>query len=551
MTQTPLATQPPPPTEYFPPPPVESAAAKPAIQSSADWQERQPVVLDGSTVQAPAPPPAGYLPSVAVLPPPPPRVSGVTDGSDVVVVTAPQQVTSQVPPQVTTQLAPQAAPHVAVQALPQSAPAEPQAPLEVSDKEEEPKEALTPTPAASEQESESEEEEDESEESEEESKEESEKKSQKQSDGISELAASPFSGFWRGTEVTAESSTAASSAAASSAAAMSAVASSAVASSAAAQVPSPQGLTAPQRKNWASETSSNDEQMGSDTEGSKSQSEVDEAEDAREQSKIAEESLRGPQNRMVEETIRDEHGMTGVRLSSISATRAVYTQLLIYRYQTLRDAGGRYVEEYLNKEQAAKVLKQLYTDFCSEPAIMQYANSIYDQRRPNDFLQRQLKSKWRAAMTRRYGGHVWLKIIITLGDIPDDIRPIVRRHMYWADTGRAEDGESYPQLYDGTGGVAHKKSATVLAHDAFQAAVAHRKKVDAAYWAAKDWWTDQWSSLVRDAKQKEQEAWAAWVSAKRLAATRAIPDGVDVILSEWKALHPTPTLVSPLGRMFL
>ena len=136
-------------------------------------------------------------------------------------------------------------------------------------------------------------------------------------------------------------------------------------------------------------------------------------------------------------------------------------------------------DQFLPKEAQVKVQKALFDAWKSEPAVKTTMETLRTQRQLNeDQVNRELRSRWKTAQYARFGGALWVNIVIAIGKVDATTVQVVNEEI----AKRTTNAKGGPQAkkQEGTGGIQHTKSPAKLARE--RAKLAERKLKTMKQW---------------------------------------------------------------------
>ena len=126
----------------------------------------------------------------------------------------------------------------------------------------------------------------------------------------------------------------------------------------------------------------------------------------------------------------------------------------------------------LSQEDQAEVQKKLFEAWKSEPTVKTTMETLRTQRKLNsEQVNRELRSRWKTAQHVRFGGALWVNIVIAIGKVDATTVQVVNEEI----AKRTTNAKGGPQAkkQEGTGGIQHKKSPAKMARE--RAKLAERK----------------------------------------------------------------------------
>ena len=104
-------------------------------------------------------------------------------------------------------------------------------------------------------------------------------------------------------------------------------------------------------------------------------------------------------------------------------------------------------DQFLPKEAQVKVQKALFDAWKSEPAVKTTMETLRTQRQLNeDQVNRELRSRWKTAQYARFGGALWVNIVIAIGKVDHLVVDLVNDHIrHQVDKGEQRKASHDPQ----------------------------------------------------------------------------------------------------------
>ena len=121
-------------------------------------------------------------------------------------------------------------------------------------------------------------------------------------------------------------------------------------------------------------------------------------------------------------------------------------------------------DHLLPKEAQVKVQKKLFEAWKSEPTVKTTMETLRTQRKLNsEQVNRELRSRWKTAQHVRFGGALWVNIVIAIGKVDATTVQVVNEEI----AKRTTNAKGGPQAkkQEGTGGIQHKKSRAKMARE--------------------------------------------------------------------------------------